>query len=138
MMNKNDTNQLAFMNKIKETASILPSTDVIKFIKVLGEAYTENQITEREIAKIHAQREVLLTEIRRKYDLYEKVFEQIFSEREIAIHKSFEVIDMGLETNDRELIASGLHSLSKVVSSSPFTDLQKLSNTLESNNIIEI
>ncbi|MGG3158428.1 hypothetical protein ABEP50_22525 [Priestia megaterium] len=137
-MNKNDTNQLAFMNKIKETASILPSTDVIKFIKVLGEAYTENQITEREIAKIHAQREVLLTEIRRKYDLYEKVFEQIFSEREIAIHKSFEVIDMGLETNDRELIASGLHSLSKVVSSSPFTDLQKLSNTLESNNIIEI
>ncbi|MBE5103314.1 hypothetical protein [Priestia aryabhattai] len=137
-MNKNDTNQLAFMDKIKETASILPSTDVIKFIKVLGEAYTENQITEREIAKIHAQREVLLSEIRRKYDLYEKVFEQIFSERKVAIHKSFEVIDIGLETNDRELIVSGLHSLSKVVSSSPFTDLQKLSSALESNNIIEI
>ncbi|WP_176544940.1 hypothetical protein [Priestia megaterium] len=138
MMNKNNTNQLAFMDRIKETTSILPSKDVIKFIKVLGEAYTENQITERELAKIQAQREVLLTEIRRKYDLYEKVFEQIFSERKMAIHKSFEVIDMGLETNNRELIVSGLQNLSKVVSSSPFTDLQKLSNALESNNVIEI
>lgn len=137
-MNKNETNHLAFIDKIKNTASILPSTDIIKFIKVLGEAYNENQITEREIEKIHVQREVLLTEIGRKYDLYERVFERIFDERKIAIHKSFEVIDQGLETNDRELISTGLHSLSQIVSSSPFTDIKKLSNVLESNSIIKI
>ncbi|WP_129726028.1 hypothetical protein [Ectobacillus funiculus] len=84
------------------------------------------------------QREVLLTEIQRKYDLYEKVFERIFDERKIAINKSFEVIDRGLETNDRELISSGLQSLSRVVSSSPFANLQQLSSALEGNNIIEI
>lgn len=116
------TNHLAFIDKIKDTASILPSTDIIKFIKILGEAYNENQITEREIEKIHAQREILLIEIKRKYDLYEKVFERIFDERKIAIHKSFEVIDQGLATSNRELISTGLHSLSQIVSNSPFTD----------------
>jgi hypothetical protein len=83
------------------------------------------------------QRDVLLTEIRRKYDLYEKVFEHIFAERKMAIHKSFEIIDRGLESNDRELISSGLH-ISKIVSSSPFSDLQALSNSLENNKFIEI
>jgi hypothetical protein len=131
-------NQVALIDKLKEVSNIIPSQDVIKFMKILGEAYKEQQITEREIAKLQMQREVLLTEIRRKYDLYEKVFEHIFEERKMAIHKSFEIIDRGLETNDRELISSGLHSLSKIVSSSPFSDIQALSNSLENNHVIEI
>lgn len=56
----------------------------------------------------------------------------------MAINKSFEVIDQGLKTNDRNLISSGLHSLSQVVSSSPFADVQQLSKALEGNNIIDI
>ncbi|MED3992240.1 hypothetical protein [Priestia aryabhattai] len=137
-MNRNMTNHLTFIDKIKETGAILPSTDIIKFIKILSEAYNENQITEREIEKIHAQREVLLIEIKRKYDLYEKVFERIFDERKLAIHKSFEVIDQGLKTSNRELISTGLHTLSQIVSNSPFTDLRQLSDVLESNSTIEI
>jgi hypothetical protein len=131
-------NQVVLINKLKEVSDIIPSKDVIKFIKILGEAYKENQITEREIARLQMQREVLLTEIRQKYAFYEKVIEHIFAERKMAIHKSFEIIDRGLESNDRELISSGLHSLIKIVSSSPFSDIQALSNSLENNKLIEI
>ncbi|MDF2565687.1 MAG: hypothetical protein K0Q53_2082, partial [Massilibacillus sp.] len=52
--------------------------------------------------------------------------------------KSFEIIDKGMAENDRELIGQGLHSLSKIVSSSPFADLHKLSGALENNENIEI
>jgi hypothetical protein len=86
-------NKVILINKLKEVSDIIPSQDLIKFIKILGEAYKENQITEREIARLQMQRDVLLTEIRRKYDLYEKVYEHIFTERKMAIQKSFEIID---------------------------------------------
>ena len=126
------------INKLEEVSKIIPSADVIRFFDQLTQAYTENQITQRDIARIEAQREVLLTEINRKYDVYQYVFKQIFDEREKAINKSFAVIDKGMKEGDKELISMGLKSLSTVVSSSPFSNIQQLSELLEGNKVFEI
>lgn len=104
----------------------------------MTDAYKEHQISMRHIAELEAKKEYLIKEMENKYELYHKVFDNIFDERKMAIGKSFEIIDKGLKENDRELISMGLKSLSTIVSSSPFGDLAKLSNMIENNQIIEI
>jgi hypothetical protein len=124
--------------KLEGISNIIPAPDVLRFFNVLTEAYKENQITRLELAKLEAQKEVALLEIKNKYELYHKVFDAIFDERKIAIQKSFDIIDRGLDSGDKELISMGMQGLSKIVSSSPFANFQQLSNMLESQTIIEI
>lgn len=126
------------VNKLNKVSYILPQEDILDFFNSLLEAYKENQITERELARIEAQKEIVLLHIKEKYNLYHKIFDKIFEERQQAINKSFEVIDKGIRDDNRDLISSGLHALSKVVSSSPFVNLQQLRQALEGNEIIEI
>lgn len=126
------------IENIDEISDVIPAKDVLELVKTLGEAYSESKVTEREMARISAQKDILLIEIEQKYGLYHKVFDQLFSERKTAVDKSFEIIDKGLEEDDKELISMGLKSLSKIVSSSPFTDLDKLSDLLEGNQTITI
>lgn len=126
------------LKKLQDVSKLMPSADVLDFMKQLTEAYKESNITKREIEKIHATKEIVLTQIEKKYDLYHKVFDKIFDERKEAIDKSFTIIDKGLKEGDKELISMGLQNLSKVVSTSPFGDLNQLSNLLENNNTIEI
>lgn len=126
------------LKKIEQVSDIVPSTDVLNFFNKLTDAYKEAKITEREIAKIQAQKEILLTEIEKRYDLYHKVFDHIFDERKVAIAKSFEIIDKGLNEGDKDLISIGMQGLSKVVSSSPFANIEQLSKMIEGNRIVEI
>jgi len=124
--------------KLGETAKIIPTPDVLHLFNLLGEAYKEKQFTSLELAKLEAQKEVALFEIKSKYELYHQVFDSIFEERKVAINKSFEIIDRGLELGDKEMVNIGMQGLSKIVSSSPFANLQQLSNALEGRNVIEI
>jgi hypothetical protein len=126
------------LKKLEQVSDIVPSTDVLNFLNKLTDAYKEAKVTERELAKIQAQKEVLLTEIEKRYDLYYKVFDHIFDERKVAIAKSFEIIDKGLQEGDKDLISIGMQGLSKVVSSSPFANLEQLSGLIEGNRVIEI
>ncbi|MET1180555.1 hypothetical protein ABG775_21700 [Peribacillus simplex] len=126
------------LKKLELVSDIIPTTDVLNFFNKLTDAYTEAKVTKREIAKIQAQKEVLLTEIEKRYELYHKVFDHIFDERKVAIAKSFEIIDKGLNEGDKDLISKGMHGLSKVVSSSPFANIEQLSKMIEGNRIIEI
>ncbi|QBP41980.1 hypothetical protein [Paenisporosarcina antarctica] len=132
-----NTNVLA-LQRIQEVVKILPKQDILSFFKVVGEAYREHQVTEREIAQIQMQREIALREIELKYDLYRSIFEHIFRERRDAIDKTFELIDKGMNENNQELIASGMHHLSSIVRTSPFNDIDQLRTSLESNSVIEI
>ena len=130
--------QASTLKKLENVAAIIPAADVLQFFKLLTESYKEYQITEREISKIEAQKEILLTEINRKYDLYFTVFNKIFEERKSVIDKSFDIINEGLAKDDKQLISMGLHSLSQVVSSSPFADINRLSAILENSQTIMI
>ena len=124
--------------KLAEVSDVIPAPDVLKFFTVLTEAYRENQSVQLEMAKLEAQKEVALLEIKSKYALYHKVFDSIFEERRSAIQKSFDIIDRGLASGDKDLISTGMQGLSKIVSSSPFANFQQLSNALEGRTIIEI
>ncbi|MFZ3171821.1 MAG: hypothetical protein WA118_07570 [Carboxydocellales bacterium] len=126
------------LKKPENVSDIIPSTDVLNFFNKLTDAYKEAKVTEREIARIQAQKEVLLTEIEERYELYHKVFDHIFNERKVAIAKSFELIDKGLKEGDKDLISIGMQGLSKVVSSSPFANLEQLSRMIEGTRVIEI
>lgn len=129
---------LTVIEKLKDFEDVMPTADVLNFLGKLTDAYREAKITERELAVLATQKEILLTEIEKKYDLYQTIFNRIFDERAASINKSFEVIDQGLKNGDRDLINMGLHSLSKVVSSSPFGNVKQLSDLLEGNQTIEI
>ncbi|MCL6444441.1 MAG: hypothetical protein K6T83_13480 [Alicyclobacillus sp.] len=124
--------------KLDKVADIMPKADVLDFFSRLTDAYREHQVTKRDIARIEAQKDIVLTAIQKRYDAFYFVFNKIFEERRESIHKIFEVIDRGMKENDRELLSMGLKNLSTIVSSSPFSDIQQLSKTLEDGKIIEI
>ncbi|MFY1832167.1 hypothetical protein ACN47A_40075 [Myxococcus fulvus] len=122
----------------RKAAEVLPGADVARFFSQVLEVRKEQLVTERELAKVNAVREVALTEITRKYDLLHKVFERVFEERRDAINKHFEIIDKGIKSNDRELILGGLKGLGDVVASSPFANAAELGRLLEAGGRIEI
>lgn len=116
----------------------MPVPDVTKVFTLFLEYKKENEMTKREIARYDAMKEVMITEITRKYDFYEKLFMTVFSERKSTIGKYFEIIDKGIKENNNELVLAGLSNLSNVVASSPFANIGELKNLIESNKMIEI
>ncbi|HWO76131.1 MAG TPA: hypothetical protein VNM69_09605 [Bacillus sp. (in: firmicutes)] len=136
LFSKKDSGKV--LEKLNEVSEILPAADVLDFFEKLTDAYKESKMNERELAKIEAQKSILLTEIEKKYELYHKVFDRIFDERSSAINKSFEIIDKGIKDGDKNLISMGMQGLSKIVSSSPFANIQQLTDLIEGNKTIEI
>ena len=114
---------------LKSNAPI-PAEQIPKLFELLQKCRKEAEITEREVKKYDAIKDVMLAEISGKYAFYEFVFSKIFSERAEAIKKDFEVIDEGIKRNNRELIASGVAGLSQIVASSPIVDEEKLRRML--------
>jgi len=123
-MNKIAPNDATKM--LKKLPSNIPVPDVTKVFGLLMEYKKENEQTKREIARLDAIKEVMITEITRKYDFYENLFKMVFDERKTAINKFFEVIDKGIKENNNELVLSGLSNLSNVVASSPFANISEL------------
>ena len=110
----------------------IPQEDIPKFFKMLLSVKKETELTKRELKKYDSIKEVMIQEITGRYSFYEFLFSKIFAEREETIKKDFQVIDEGMRSKDRELIAAGLSGLSQVVASSPFTDFEKLHRLLGS------
>jgi hypothetical protein len=123
---------------LDKVSDIMPKADVLDFMGKLSDAYRENAITVREIARINAARDVLMTEITQKYNLYHKIFDRLFDQRQEVINKYFYYIERGIADNNRELITGGMQGLSQVVSSSPFANIKELSGLIETGKHIEI
>ena len=129
---------------VKEVAKKLPKNinvspiQAIEAIKMVLEAHKENEITKRQIAEINAKKEVLITEIKERYDFYRYIFDNVFNERREAMNKYFEIIDKGIADNNENLVSMGLENLSKVVSSSPIAEAIKLKNLIENGGKIEL
>jgi 2-hydroxy-3-keto-5-methylthiopentenyl-1-phosphate phosphatase len=79
-----------------------------------------------EYKKTEAVKDIVLAEITRKYDFYEKLFAAVFAERSEVTRKLFKIIDRGIKEKDNELVLAGLSSLSDVVSSSPLAQAGSL------------
>ena len=116
--------------EILKSGTPIPAEEVPRLFELLRECRKETEITQREVKKYEAMKEVMLTEITGKYAFYELLFSKIFAERAEAIKKDFEIIDAGIKQNNRDLLASGVSGLSRIVSSSPITDMEKLRRML--------
>lgn len=112
--------------KILKNAGPIPAGEIPKLFEMLAEYGKESEITKREIKKYDSIKEVMIQEITGKYNFYEFFFSKIFAERGEAIKKDFDIIDEGMKRNDRDLISTGVNGLSRIVSSSPFSDIEKL------------
>jgi len=108
----------------------IPAEEIPRLFEMLTACRKETEITQREVKKYEAMKEVMLQEITGKYAFYEFLFSKIFAERAEAIKKDFEVIDAGIKQNNRDLIASGVSGLSQIVASSPVMDMEKLRKML--------
>ncbi|MCL1991457.1 MAG: hypothetical protein FWG66_00725 [Spirochaetes bacterium] len=122
-------------SNLPDTVSVSEATEV--FSQVMG-FFRECENTKRETARYDAMAKVLTMEINRKYDLWEKVFTHVFSERHASILKTFEVINKGMQTNDKDMINMGLMGLSTIVASSPFADFDKVINAVSNGQKISI
>ena len=118
------------ISKIIKNAGPIPAEEIPRFFEMLEEYNRELELTRRETKKYESMKEVMIQEITGKYNFYEFLFSKIFAERQEVIRKDFQIIDEGMRRNNRELITSGVNSLSQLVASSPFTDLEKLRRLL--------
>ena len=88
--------------------------------------------------KVPCVSELDITSTSQMFVDYKKEAEITKRERRQAIDKFFEIIDKGIEENDRELIAFGLSSLSNVVASIPFSNIGELTKLIESGETIDL
>jgi hypothetical protein len=123
---------------IPKGMSIAEATNILGSLTEIKKHQADIKKSEAEIKMLQVKEKLLVEEMSKKYELYHKVFNTIFKERSESINKSFDIIDKGLETDDKDLISMGLTSLSTVVASSPFANLNELGNLLESGNSIEL
>jgi len=124
--------------KLGSLTKHIPLPDITKFFTQLTEAYKEQKLTEREVAKINAQKEIILAEITARHETYRLIFDRIFAERKEVIDRLFDTIDHAVVAQDTQLVLGSLEGLSRIVSSSPFKNAGELSRLLESGNAIEI
>ena len=108
----------------------IPAGEIPRLFEMLLECQKESELTKREIKKYDSMKDVMIQEISEKYTFYEFLFSKIFDERREAIHKDFQIIDEGIKKNNRDLIASGVDGLSRIVASSPIADMDKLRRML--------
>ena len=104
----------------------IPITDAERALELLTEYKKETELSRRDRFRVEAVKEMVLAEITRKYDFYEKLFAAVFAERSEVTKKFFRIIDRGIKEKDNELVLAGLSSLSDVVSASPLAHLGSL------------
>jgi hypothetical protein len=57
----------------------------------------------------------------------QELIERIFGERDRALSKYYQTLDAALLSNDRELIIASIQEISKVVTTSPLAEIERLS-----------
>jgi hypothetical protein len=131
-------NNAAAGNALIKALQFLPREDLTAVLKALTEARVELAEVDRDIAKIQANRDVLLRQLEIRREGVQAAMTAIFAERRSVIDAHFRSIDHGMSTNDVQLINNSLAGLSDLVRQSPFLDINQLSALLDKNEVIEI
>lgn len=62
-----------------------------------------------------------------KFKQNQDIIEKVFGERDKALSKYYEVLDKALASNDRQMLLSSMEQISKVVTTSPLAEIERLS-----------
>lgn len=116
------------VNQWADTSAINP----LESLKEMVSAYTNYKIVAEEertkrrdieewekttIAKINAQRDVLIAYLEHSFDERAENFRQLFN-----------VVDQAMESNNNQQLALALYSITELAKSSPFKDLANLTS----------
>lgn len=139
-MNKNEVIPIIvkYTKKLPKNGIPMNPLAVQNCLAEVVSAFRENNVVKRDIAEIDAKKEVLLKDVEERYSFYRYVFENVFSERRMAIDKYFEIIDKGIAEDNENLVLAGLQNLSKVVSSSPIGDALALQTQIATKGYLDL
>lgn len=62
-----------------------------------------------------------------KFKQNQDIIEIVFGERDKALSKYYEVLDKALASNDRQMLLASMEQISKVVTTSPLAEIERLS-----------
>jgi len=113
-----------------ELVKDLPLKETVEGVfKSLGELFAyarEAKITDRELARYRNIRDTAITEITKRYELFDKIVTRRFDERRMVIEKLFEDIDNGLKNNNFELVIAGIQHVTAIVKDNPLKDFVEM------------
>jgi hypothetical protein len=120
----------------EENRNGITGSDALQSLGKIFDYARESKITEREIERYRAMRDVAITQIVTQTRITEKLIDKVFEERRRIIEKDFELIDAGMAKSDYTLIAKGLDHITSIVKDNPFkifavTNIQQRHKMLE-------
>lgn len=62
-----------------------------------------------------------------KFKQNQDIIEKVFGERDKALSKYYEVLDKAMASNDRQMLLASMEQISKVVTTSPLSEIERLS-----------
>ena len=62
-----------------------------------------------------------------KFKQNQEIIEKVFGERDKALSKYYEVLDKALAANDKQMLLASMEQISKVVTTSPLAEIERLS-----------
>jgi len=62
-----------------------------------------------------------------KFKQNQDIIEKVFGERDKALSKYYEVLDKALASDDRQMLLASMAQISKVVTTSPLAEIERLS-----------
>jgi hydroxylamine reductase (hybrid-cluster protein) len=113
-------------------------TDTINQVTALVSECNAAKASAAQFRAMEAATLAKIVAIQEKHRTARDILEKIFLERGIALHKYFEVLDKGLETDNIQLVVSGLNSVTHLIATNPLADFDTFYNAIESGQVIEL
>lgn len=117
------------MDKIIKSLDKVPLHVAEGVTSVISDVTDYLRLVETESTKrvgIIAKRDVALTELKNKRDLFEQLMRHTFEERAAVLSKQFQVLDRAMESGDTVIVKNALDSMVNVIQSSPFKSIQEM------------
>jgi hypothetical protein len=103
-----------------EDPNEISAADALNVIGQIFDYAKEAKITEREVVRYRAIRDIAITKITKEYQFKREYLHKTFEERRFALEKVFKLIDNGMKKNDYAQINLGLQGMTAIIKDNPF------------------
>lgn len=149
---KSSSDELTIVNREMEDShfseiSVLPidlsskEVQAINSLQNLGEmgnkiceAYKESKRINANIKMLRMQTMAEVMMHAKEIELKRDIITKVYGERAVVLRKHYEVLERGLQKNDRELILASLQGISSIIVSNPLEQIAEYTKMLTSKN----
>lgn len=108
-----------FTEQNEQNNIAVSTSDVFNVIGKIFDYAREAKVTEREIERYKAIRDVAITKIIKEGEWKHAYLNKSFEERRLVIEKHFKLIQEGLERNNYDIVLKGMECVTEVVKTNP-------------------